>query len=318
MIALVTGAAGFIGSTLVRELLKDDVVEQVIGVDSVTDYYDPQCKRRNLSELPSSSRFRFIEADLNVLDLYELLKNIDVVYHQAGQPGVRKSWGTSFADYIDNNIAATQKLLEAAKQSAKLSRFVYASSSSVYGNSEEYPTTEISVPRPYSPYGVTKLAAEHLVSLYAQNYGLPTVSLRYFTVYGPRQRPDMAMHRFIASALNGRKIELYGDGTQVRDFTFVDDVVNANILAGNSTAVSPGAVLNICGGSTVTVNDVLDTIGSLAGVKLQIVRTAKVAGDVFKTAGTNVGALREIGWAPCVSLEEGLDRHIRHLRASLI
>lgn len=314
MIALVTGVAGFIGSTLAGRLVDDPNVEKVVGIDSMTDYYDPAIKTGNIDQLKGSSKFQFLENDLSTTDLDGLLDGVTVVYHQAGQPGVRKSWGSSFDSYLDANISSTQRLLEAARNHSELHRFVYASSSSVYGNSESYPTSEDTLPRPFSPYGVTKLAGEHLVSLYANNYGVPSVSLRYFTVYGPRQRPDMGMHRFISRALEGAPIDIYGDGNQVRDFTYVDDVVQANIAAGAVSGVEPGLVVNICGGSTVTVNEVLDTIEFEVGRSLKRNYMDNIPGDVRKTAGTNELAGETIGWSPEVGIRDGLSRHIEALR----
>ena len=186
-----------------------------------------------------------------------------MVFHQAGQPGVRKSWSTGFNDYAEHNIKATQRLLEAAK-AVRTPRFVYASSSSVYGNALTYPVVETDLPMPFSPYGVTKLAAEHLCGLYAANWGVPTVSLRYFTVYGPRQRPDMAMRRLADAAVFGSPFSLFGDGRQVRDFTFVSDVVRANLAAWTAD-VPPGTVVNIAGGSNAEMADVIRIIGELAG-----------------------------------------------------
>ncbi|MDZ7885521.1 MAG: NAD-dependent epimerase/dehydratase family protein [Mycobacterium sp.] len=231
MTALVTGVAGFIGSTLAERLVSSG--QKVIGIDSFSDYYDRETKELNLARLSTAGEFTLLEADLNTVDLSALLADVEVIYHQAGQPGVRKSWGADFVRYVEANISATQRLLESSRNSApKLTRFVYASSSSVYGDAENYPTRESDCPQPRSPYGVTKLAAEHLVSLYAANFGLPAVSLRYFTVYGPRQRPDMAFNRFISGALSGSRLTVHGDGKQIREFTYVDDIVEANVRAG--------------------------------------------------------------------------------------
>ena len=247
MVHLVTGAAGFVGSHLVEALLAEG--RDVVGVDAFTPYYDRATKEANLRDAREDDRFRFVEADLRDADLAALLDGAEVVYHQAAQPGVRLSWSDGFATYDSCNVLATQRLLESALQ-AGVARFVYASSSSVYGNADRYPVEEADLPKPHSPYGVTKLAAEHLCGLYAANHGLPTVALRYFTVYGPRQRPDMAFHRLIESALDQQRFPLYGDGSHVRDFTFVGDVVRANVLAGR-TDVPAGTVVNICaGGST--------------------------------------------------------------------
>jgi nucleoside-diphosphate-sugar epimerase len=308
--ALVTGVAGFIGSNIARRLLADG--HDVIGVDALTDYYDPQIKRSNLRRA-DDPRFRFVEGDLNTLDLASLLADTEVVFHEAGQPGVRSSWGRDFGRYASDNICATQRLLEEARQSGSLRRFVYASSSSVYGNAERYPTEETDRPQPVSPYGVTKLAAEHLCSLYAHNYGLPTVSLRYFTVYGPGQRPDMAFTRFCRWVHAGSPIQLYGTGEQIRDFTYVDDVVEANLRVGaaDTAQVPAGAVYNVAGGSSVSMNEVLELLGTISGKEVRVERSAPVLGDVLRTGGTTDAIRRATGWDPKVGLREGLEEQYR-------
>src|SRR3954453_19640896 len=250
--ALITGAAGFIGSHLAERLLERG--ETVIGVDRMSDYYDPSIKAANVDRLREQPAFSFVEADLAQVATPALLDGVSVVYHLAGQPGVRPSWGRSFEIYANDNVMATQALLEAAKE-VSLERFVYASSSSVYGNAERFPTSEVDRPQPLSPYGVTKLAAEHLCNLYANSYGVPTVSLRYFSVYGPRQRPDMAFHRFIRAAATGEPLRIFGDGRQTRDFTYVGDIVAATLAAADRGV--PGEVYNVAGGSRVSVLDVL-------------------------------------------------------------
>jgi UDP-glucuronate 4-epimerase len=314
--ALVTGVAGFIGSNIARRLLADG--HDVVGVDALTDYYDPQIKRSNLRRA-DDPRFRFVEGDLNTLDLASLLADTEVVFHEAGQPGVRSSWGRDFGRYASDNICATQRLLEEARQSGSLRRFVYASSSSVYGNAERYPTEETDRPQPVSPYGVTKLAAEHLCSLYAHNYGLPTVSLRYFTVYGPGQRPDMAFTRFCRWVHAGSPIQLYGTGEQIRDFTYVDDVVEANLRVGDAdTAQVPaGAVYNVAGGSSVSMNEVLELLGTISGKEVRVERSAAVPGDVLRTGGTTDAIRRATGWDAKVGLREGLEEQYRWATAVL-
>lgn len=301
-----TGAAGFIGSSIAAELL--DQGEEVIGVDSFTDYYEASLKEANVARLESDS-FHLVRADLNEVDLASLLDGTDVVFHQAGQPGVRKSWGRDFVDYTDANIRATQALLEAAKEVGNVGRIVYASSSSVYGDAERYPTRVDDVPRPVSPYGVTKLAAEHLCSLYAKNFEVPTVSLRYFTVYGPRQRPDMAFTRFIKAALVGDQITIYGNGEQVRDFTYIDDIVAANLAAATAD-VAPGRVFNVAGGSNASVNEVLSIIESGVVRPIDVSYQTSVPGDVLKTGGEVEDTIRDLGWQPRISLRDGLSRHI--------
>lgn len=310
MRALVTGAAGFIGSTLAERLVADG--HEVVGIDCFLDYYPRDIKERNLEGLRPGPRFRFVEASLVDADLGGLLDGVDWVFHQAAQAGVRSSWGADFRIYSDNNVYATQRLLEACR-SIPLAKFVYASSSSVYGDTTDLPMRETSMPRPVSPYGVSKLAAEHLVWLYFKNFGLPTVSLRYFTVYGPRQRPDMAFHRFIRSVLDDRPIVLYGDGEQSRDFTFVEDIVAANVAAAASDAT--GAVYNLGGGSRTTVNEVIATIGRLVGREPRVDRRDVQKGDVKHTAADTSAARREIGFAPKVPLVEGLERQVAWQRS---
>lgn len=300
--ALVTGAAGFIGSSIARRLVDDG--HDVLGIDAFTEYYDPSLKRANLVGVPTTN-FRLIEEDLNTVDLETLLRDVEVVFHQAGQPGVRGSWGTQFDKYVDRNVRATQRLLEAARESGVLRRFVYASSSSIYGDAERYPTVETDRPLPKSPYGVTKLAAEHLVSLYARNFGLPTTSLRYFTVYGPGQRPDMAFTRFLRAATMDEVIQVFGSGEQVRDFTFIDDVVEANILAA-TVEHENGAVFNVAGGSQSSVNDVLEMIATITGKQLATHRSATAQGDVARTSGSTDRILEALGWSASVNLESGL------------
>ena len=299
---VVTGAAGFIGSHLSEALC--DAGHSILGLDCLTDYYDPTEKQRNLAALMQRPEFRFEQVDLRTADLHPLLEGADVVFHQAGQPGVRKSWSSGFNDYCEHNVKATQRLLEAAKV-VKTPRFVYASSSSVYGNALSYPVVETDLPMPFSPYGVTKLAAEHLCGLYAANWDVPTVSLRYFTVYGPRQRPDMAMRRLADAAVFGSPFSLFGDGRQVRDFTFVADVVRANIAAGFED-VPPGTVVNIAGGSHAEMSDVIQIIGELAGAPVVLERAPTEAGDVRRTGGSIDRAHELLGWEPEIQLRDGL------------
>ncbi len=311
MNVVVTGAAGFIGSHLSEALCAAG--HQVLGLDCMTDYYDPQEKKRNLLALAQLPGFHFEEIDLRNADLRPFLEGATVIFHQAGQPGVRMSWGSGFSDYCEHNIKATQRLLEAAKTVAT-PRFVYASSSSVYGNAAAYPTRETDLPGPNSPYGVTKLAAEHLCALYTANWGLPTVSLRYFTVYGPRQRPDMAIRRLADAAVTGAPFHLYGDGRQVRDFTFVSDVVSANIAAGFGD-VAPGTVVNIAGGSHAVMTDLIDLVGELAGAPVDCQRRPQEAGDVQQTGGAIDRAHALLGWEPRVSLREGLAAQVEWSRS---
>ena len=247
-LCLITGVAGFIGSTLAERLLSDG--HQVRGVDCFTGYYPRPVKEGNLAGLLSHPRFSFSSTDLASGDLGGIVQDVEYVFHQAGQPGVLPSWGRLFDQYVTNNIVATQRLLEALKD-RPIKRFMFASSSTIYGDSQELPVRETSLPRPIVPYGVTKLAAEHLVNLYHYNFGLPAVMLRYFSVYGPRQRPDMAFHKFIGAIARGETIQLYGDGEQTRDATYVGDIVQANVLAMRAGAAADGGVFNIGGGEQV-------------------------------------------------------------------
>ncbi|HEY3941019.1 MAG TPA: NAD-dependent epimerase/dehydratase family protein [Acidimicrobiales bacterium] len=313
MTAVVTGVAGFVGSHLAEALV--EAGHRVVGIDCLTDYYDAAAKRQNLRLLGGRANFEFVLADLRTAELEPMLAGADVVFHQAGQPGVRKSWSTGFVDYSTHNIVGTQRLLEAARR-VRCPRVVYASSSSVYGNAPAYPTSEASLPHPHSPYGVTKLAAEHLCSLYAANWGLPTVSLRYFTVYGPRQRPDMAFRRLIDAAVDGRSFALYGSGRQVRDFTYVGDVVAANLAAGGAD-VAPGTVVNIAGGASASMNEVIELVGELTGAPVALERQPAMPGDVERTGGTIDAADRSLGWAPVTSLRDGLEAQVAWSRRRL-
>ncbi|MEA3408110.1 MAG: GDP-mannose 4,6-dehydratase [Chloroflexota bacterium] len=301
---LVTGVAGFIGSHLAERLVDEGY--RVIGVDCFTDYYAREIKEHNLSALRRAPTFDFVEAQLGEMDLDALLGAVSYVFHQAAQAGVRASWGQSFAAYTDLNILTTQKLLEAARQAKRLKKFVYASSSSVYGDSEDLPLRETSLLKPISPYGVSKLAGEHLARLYAKNFGVPTVSLRYFTVYGPRQRPDMAFHKFLRAIYAGDTIEIYGDGEQTRDFTFVSDAVQANVLAMDRGQA--GSYFNIGGGSRVTLNHCLELLGRVTGRELHTLHVESKPGDVRHTWADTTAAEEVLGFQPRVSLEEGLER----------
>jgi nucleoside-diphosphate-sugar epimerase len=299
---VVTGVAGFIGSHLAEALI--DRGDDVLGIDSYTPYYAKEQKEQNLGALLAKPRFRFLEEDLGTSTLEDLIAGADVVYHQAAQPGVRLSWSAGFPDYARHNVLVTQRILEAAR-SVGVRRLVYASSSSVYGDAERYPTTELDLPSPASPYGVTKLAAEHLCNLYAKSWGVPTVSLRYFTVYGPRQRPDMAFHRLIEAGLDGAEFPLYGQCDQIRDFTYVSDVVQANLLAGD-VDVSPGTVLNVSGGTSSALLDAIGIVEGILGGSILLNRLPPQAGDVQQTGGANDKAKDILGWKPSVTLEEGL------------
>lgn len=311
MKALVTGIAGFIGSTLAEHLLEQGW--EVVGVDCLTDYYDEDAKQRNLTVVADHPDATVHDVDLVDADLAGMLDGVDAVFHQAGQPGVRASWEL-FDSYVHHNIIATQALLDAAL-AAGTPRVVYASSSSVYGDATTFPTTEEILPAPKSPYGVTKLAAEHLCGVYARSFGLNTVSLRYFTVFGPRQRPDMAMHRLVEAALDGTSFPLYGDGSQVRDFTYVDDIVRANVLAATTADIPAGTVINLSGGGSVTLSWVIDTIGELVGRPIELDRQGFQAGDVDRTGGSTERAAEVLGWSPQVSVHDGLAHQVEWHRA---
>ena len=301
MKALITGVAGFIGSTLADRLLGQGA--DVVGIDCFTDYYPREIKERNLLGARANDRFRFIESRVQDVDLATILADRTHVFHLAAQAGVRKSWGKDFEIYTVNNIEATQVLLEACT-GAKIERLVYASSSSVYGDNRPMPFREDTALQPLSPYGVSKLAAEQLCYLYFANYGVPAVALRYFTVYGPRQRPDMAFHNFLRATIQGQPITVYGDGEQTRDFTFVADIVSATVAA--ATRGVPGRVYNIGGGSRVSVNDVLDIIRRVSGRKPLVTVDATQKGDMRHTWAETWLARTDLGFAPAVGLEEGL------------
>jgi UDP-glucose 4-epimerase len=301
MKALVTGGAGFVGSHLSERLVTQGA--EVVAIDSFTDYYPRAMKERNLAELRGRPGYRLIEADLNVLALRPVLAGITHVFHLAAQAGVRKSWGRDFQTYTALNVDATQRLLEACV-GLPLERLVYASSSSVYGDAVEMPMREDAMVQPVSPYGVTKLAAEHLCHLYAVNHGVPTVSLRYFTVYGPRQRPDMGFHRFFSALLEGRPVVQFGDGLQTRDFTFVADIVTATAAA--AVRGVPGRVYNIGGGSRVSLGDVFAMIARVSGRRLDIDQQPAQKGDMRDTYAETSRARADLGYQPSVDLETGL------------
>ncbi len=308
---LVTGCAGFIGSHLTEKLLELDC--PVIGLDSFTDYYRREIKESNIAAFKKHPKFTLVEKDLSTVDLSRILEDVDYIFHQAAQAGVRTSWGGQFSHYLLSNIAATQNLLEAAK-AFPIKKIVYASSSSVYGDSP-LPMKEGNVLCPVSPYGVTKLAAENLCYLYFKNYKVPVVSLRYFTVFGPRQRPDMGIHKFINAALQDEKIKVYGDGKQTRDFTFITDIVQANLAA--AELGQPGQALNIGGGSQITINEVLSLIESMTGKKLQVEHLGKAKGDVQDTFADIELAKESINYAPICNFEDGLKQQIEHLKLLL-
>lgn len=303
--ALVTGAAGFIGSRVALRLRSEGV--PVLGVDPFDPYYGRRQKEANLDELRSDSDFELREVNLSSTPISPLLDGVTHVFHCAAQAGVRGSWASGFEHYVTSNILATQRLLEAVREHG-VRRFVYSSSSSVYGDVTEA-VDEDAPTRPRSPYGATKLAAEHLCGVYAREFGVPCVSLRYFTVFGPGQRPDMAFHRMVESALSGETFPLFGDGSARRDFTFVDDVVEANIR-GAVVDVPPGAVYNIGGGDSRTISQVLDDLGRIIGKPVPVAREGRQAGDVRITAAITDRARDELGWTPVVEWETALSRQV--------
>jgi UDP-glucose 4-epimerase len=301
MKALVTGGAGFIGSHLSERLLSQGA--HVRAIDAFTDFYPRPLKERNLDGLRGQDGYEFLEADLRTADLAALLDGVTHVFHLAAQAGVRRSWGAEFQVYTSLNVDATQRLLEACV-SRPIDRFVYASSSSVYGDEVQIPMLETALPQPVSPYGVTKLAAEQLCHLYYFNYQVPTVSLRYFTVYGPRQRPDMGFNRFFSAILDGKPLVQYGDGLQTRDFTFVADAAKATADA--AVRGVAGRVYNIGGGSRVSLQDVFALIARVSGRAIAVDKQPAQKGDMRDTYADTTRARADLGFAPSVSLEDGL------------
>lgn len=299
---LVTGAAGFIGSHLCDALLAKD--HDVIGMDCFTDYYSREIKEKNIAEARKNKKFRFVEGNLLSYDLKKLLSGVEVVYHLAAQPGVRYSW-EAFQIYVDNNIVATQRLLDACRETKP--QFVFASSSSVYGNAP-LPITENLGLSPVSPYGVTKMACERLCKIYADEFEIPTVALRYFTVYGPRQRPDMAIYKFFNALIDGNEIEIYGDGNQTRDMTYVSDIVDATILAGDFT--TDFQAFNIASGTRTSINSAIKIIEKLTGKKAKVNYKGIAKGDVKDTWADTGKARAYLNYEPQVKLEEGLGRYL--------
>jgi UDP-glucuronate 4-epimerase len=303
--ALVTGCAGFIGSHLAERLLRDQ--EPVIGIDCFNDNYGRAQKLRNLRHLTDWDSFDFVPIDLARGSLEDVVASSDVIYHLAAEPGVRTSWGTRYEQYLRNNVLATQHLLEALRNTDSSSRMVYASSSSVYGSAPSRPTVEGSVLAPRSPYGQTKAAMEHLCELYRANFGTDVVGLRYFTVYGPRQRPDMAFYRLCRCAVDNSPFVVFGDGTQTRDFSYVDDVVTVTRAA--ATAQLPDVrIFNIGGGTPASLRQVIELVENLAGARLQVTFSESEYGDVRDTAADTSLARRWLGFQPQASLESGLER----------
>ena len=310
MKALVTGAAGFIGSTLVDQLLNMNI--EVVGVDSFTPYYSPQRKELNLRKALANRLFTLHRIDLAVDDLSDVLSGVTDIFHQAGQPGVRSSWGPEFLEYVNWNVWATQRLLEHSKGMASLRSFVAASSSSIYGTAEHFPTRESDSPQPISPYGVTKLASEHLCTLYGKQFEVPTVALRYFTVFGPRQRPDMAIGKIIKAGLTNQVFPLLGDGSQSRDFSFVSDVAQANILSSAAlrNGLDPGSVFNVGGGNPVSMAEVIRLVSEIERTEVKTVSIPREAGDPMRTGADVEAIFKATGWVHKTSFMEGLEQQI--------
>jgi UDP-glucuronate 4-epimerase len=308
--AVVTGCAGFIGSHLTEHLVETGF--EVVGVDAFHDWYDPGPRRRWAAKAEQHPRFEMIEGDLTDIDPDELLNGVDILFHLAARPGVRTSWD-QFEGYIQNNIRVTERLVKALvdRPDAKM---VFASSSSIYGNAEDFPTSESASPSPISPYGVSKLACEHLISAYHGQMGVDARSLRYFTVYGPRQRPDMAFTRWIRAAVKGEQITLFGDGSAVRDFTYVRDIVAATVEAADAPA---GSICNVSGGHATELNSVLDMIEQSVGRPLNVERSEMVPGDVTKTSGDSTLLRSLTGWAPTWDLAAGIAAQVDWVRSEL-
>ena len=314
MRAFVSGCAGFIGSHLTESLLEDGY--SVIGVDCFNDNYGRRQKLSNLARSRGWSGFEFVPLDLARGDLTDLVEECDVVFHLAAEPGVRPSWGQRFDTYLRNNLLASQKLLDAVKIAAANARFVYASSSSIYGQAESFPTSEDTLPQPMSPYGMTKLAAEHMTFLYHANFGVQATTLRYFSVYGPRQRPDMAFRIFCEAALRDEEFTVFGDGTQTRDFTYVADVVNATRAA----AAVPGAIgniYNIGGGSQVSLNDTIAVLSELVGRPLRVTYSGTVDGDVKDTSADITRAASDLVYRPTTDYKTGLESELAWVARSM-
>ena len=311
MKSVVTGVAGFIGSHLAERLLRAG--HEVVGIDNFLDNYPRYFKDHNLTALLSETRFSFIESNLLRSDLSALLRGATYVFHLAGQPGVRASWGKEFTRYTDNNIVATQLLLEAAKGLA-LSKFVYASTSSVYGDTDDLPMREDGFTRPVSPYGATKLAAEHLCHLYWKAFSVPTVSLRFFTVYGPRQRSDMFFHLFLRALSRGDEVPLFDDGEQTRDFTFCDDIVDGIIAA--ASYPGRGEIFNLGGGSEIRLINAIHLAERITGRKAKLQRFDRQMGDVRRTRARLDQAHDKLGYVPKIDLEQGLTEEWNWIRAT--
>lgn len=311
--ALITGVAGFIGSSLAEKLLKDNF--KVIGIDSFTNYYSPHIKEKNIENCLKHSNFSFIHQDLDTLDLSTIFENTEYVFHLSAQPGARASWGKEFTTYVKNNISVTQKILESLKNNTTLKKFIFASSSSVYGNQSSIMNEDTSLTKPVSPYGVTKLASENLVNLYFKNYEIPIISLRYFTAYGPKQRPDMAFTRFFHSIIKDKKLIIFGNGEQTRDFTYVDDVVKATMNAAASDHV--GEILNIGGGSVFSLMQITEFMKEITGKELEIDFKKEQKGDVKHTSADISKSENLINYKSNTDIKYGLTQQYEYIKNNL-
>ena len=310
---VITGVAGFIGSHLAEKLLHNNF--KVIGIDSFTNYYPKKIKKNNLKECLKNKNFSFISKDLIEIDLLSIFRKSQHLFHLAAQPGVRSSWGSKFETYVKENILVTQRILGYARAANSFKKIIMASSSSVYGEQEGQMNEENTITKPVSPYGVTKLAAENLCRIYAKNYNLPITSLRYFTVYGPRQRPDMAFMQFIKAALTNSKLIVYGDGFQTRDFTYIDDIVKASIscIEGNLS----NEILNIGGGFVVSINDILKLLTDISQTELKISYTTQQKGDAIHTEADISKAIRLIDYKPKTKIKDGLMQEFTYVKNTL-
>ena len=300
---LVTGCAGFIGSNLAMALCENG--DSVVGVDSFHNYYSRSFKESNLARLVNSNTFEFIELDILDLEKSNIAYDFDCIFHLAAQPGVRDSWGQGFNSYAMNNVLGTQKVFEFAARN-NIQRVVFSSSSSIYGDAETFPTLESANPQPRSPYGVSKLTGEYLGAAYSRNFGLEVIALRYFTVYGPGQRPDMAIHRLINCAITGIKFPKFGTGEQIRDFTFVSDVVSANILAASASLPATSIAINVGGGNSTSLNQLISNIESISGRQIDIDQGGVPLGDVIRTGADTNRAIELLGWHPQTGIGAGL------------
>ena len=301
---VVTGCAGFVGSHLTDALV--GAGHEVLGVDALSDYYDPKLKRANLADALRSDAFSLVEGDLLELPVESLFAGADGVFHLAAQPGVRGSWGASFATYVRDNIVASQRVFEVAAKAGV--RCVWTSSSSIYGNAAAYPTREDARPEPISPYGVTKLACEHLADAHRTAFAINHVVLRFFTIYGPRQRPDMAFTRLLGALVGGTPFHVYGTGEQSRDVTYVADAVTAMVAAMDGAPA--GAVFNVGGGTEATLSDVIALAEELTGRQLDARYERAMEGDVRRTSADTTLIRGELGWQPSADLRSGLDAQL--------